>query len=321
MPTDFGYTGQRSEGYINLLDYHARYYSARLGRFVSADSIIPNPAKAVSFDRFAYADANPLRFKDPSGHKLYCFDGQCFDTLEQVFSSAVTTVNLATSVDDNYWDPINDIGAQYLYNSEKTGIPTGHGNLCGDLALSMIYETWSGQSNTLGLVFKSSPKHGKLARGWNQGTNAYQLGQQFAAVFPAGWRANVYCYQYEYWFEGGYSNANADPQMLSESPYDTGISLGDRGEDYIRRMMTRMLYYGHYVIAGVSQDVHNNARLDPSGVGHWVVVTAIVGDLVHVNNPFTNGHQVYTWDAFYALFGFWLLELLPPPPADAPIPE
>jgi RHS repeat-associated protein len=63
-----GYTAQRSEGYINLLDYNARYYSAHLGRFISADSIIPNPAKAVSFDRFSYVDANPLKHRDPSGH-------------------------------------------------------------------------------------------------------------------------------------------------------------------------------------------------------------------------------------------------------------
>jgi RHS repeat-associated protein len=77
MPTDFGYTGQRSDSYINLLDYNARYYSARLGRFVSADSVIPNPGKAVSLDRFAYADANPLRYRDPSGHEICTDDGNC----------------------------------------------------------------------------------------------------------------------------------------------------------------------------------------------------------------------------------------------------
>jgi len=41
--TDFGFTGQRSERGFGLLDYRARYYSPRLGRFVSADSLVPQP--------------------------------------------------------------------------------------------------------------------------------------------------------------------------------------------------------------------------------------------------------------------------------------
>jgi len=40
--TDFGFTGQRLDGF-GLMDYNARYYSSTLGRFVSPDSIIPQP--------------------------------------------------------------------------------------------------------------------------------------------------------------------------------------------------------------------------------------------------------------------------------------
>ena len=42
MPTDFGYTGQRADGF-GLMDYNARFYSPHLGRFVSADTVVPNP--------------------------------------------------------------------------------------------------------------------------------------------------------------------------------------------------------------------------------------------------------------------------------------
>ena len=41
LPTDFTFTGQRGEAAFGLLDYHARWYSPRLGRFVSADTIAP----------------------------------------------------------------------------------------------------------------------------------------------------------------------------------------------------------------------------------------------------------------------------------------
>jgi len=54
------------------MDYNARYYSARLGRFVSPDTIIPNPAASQTFNRFAYAYNNPVRYNDPSGHCPSC---------------------------------------------------------------------------------------------------------------------------------------------------------------------------------------------------------------------------------------------------------
>jgi RHS repeat-associated protein len=61
MPTDFGYTGQRADSF-GLMDYNARFYSPHLGRFVSADLIVPNPASAKSFDRYSYVAGNPVRW-------------------------------------------------------------------------------------------------------------------------------------------------------------------------------------------------------------------------------------------------------------------
>jgi RHS repeat-associated protein len=39
--TDFGYTGQRNNTYIKLIDYGARWYSLSLGRFTQPDTLIP----------------------------------------------------------------------------------------------------------------------------------------------------------------------------------------------------------------------------------------------------------------------------------------
>jgi RHS repeat-associated protein len=66
--TDFGFTSQRNERGFGLMDYNARYYDPYLGRFISADTIVPNPANPIDFNRYAYAAGNPLRFTDPSGH-------------------------------------------------------------------------------------------------------------------------------------------------------------------------------------------------------------------------------------------------------------
>jgi RHS repeat-associated protein len=60
--------GQRLEGSVGLYDYNARYYSPLFGRFLSPDSIVPNPANPQDFNRYAYVRNNPLRYTDPSGH-------------------------------------------------------------------------------------------------------------------------------------------------------------------------------------------------------------------------------------------------------------
>jgi hypothetical protein len=53
---------------MGLLDYHARWYDPGLARFISADSIVPNPGSSMSWDKFVYVNGNPLSFIDPTGH-------------------------------------------------------------------------------------------------------------------------------------------------------------------------------------------------------------------------------------------------------------
>jgi len=45
-----------------------RWYDAQLGRWISADTIVPDPANPQSLNRFAYVYNNPLRYTDPTGH-------------------------------------------------------------------------------------------------------------------------------------------------------------------------------------------------------------------------------------------------------------
>ncbi len=46
-PTDFGFTGQRLDDSTGLMYYRARYYAAGLGRFVSADTMVPGAASGA----------------------------------------------------------------------------------------------------------------------------------------------------------------------------------------------------------------------------------------------------------------------------------
>ncbi len=70
------FTGQYHEASLSggegLSFYNARWYDPKLGSFLSADSIVPAPLDPQSFNRYAYAGGNPLRFSDPSGHMKLC---------------------------------------------------------------------------------------------------------------------------------------------------------------------------------------------------------------------------------------------------------
>jgi len=67
-PTSQRYTGQREESSLGLYWYASRWYSASLSRFVSPDSIIPQPGNPQAWDRYSYVFSNPVRYTDPSGH-------------------------------------------------------------------------------------------------------------------------------------------------------------------------------------------------------------------------------------------------------------
>ena len=50
-------------------NYNCRWtLLASLGRFVSADTIIPDPTTPGDFNRYTYVRNNPLGYVDPGGH-------------------------------------------------------------------------------------------------------------------------------------------------------------------------------------------------------------------------------------------------------------
>jgi len=53
---------------LGLIYMNARYYMPEIGRFISPDTIVPEPGNPQSFNRYAYALNNPIKYNDPSGH-------------------------------------------------------------------------------------------------------------------------------------------------------------------------------------------------------------------------------------------------------------
>ena len=62
-----GYTGKPHDDDTGLSYYGARYYSPSIGRFISPDPHPVDIKMPISFNRYAYANDNPYRYKDKDG--------------------------------------------------------------------------------------------------------------------------------------------------------------------------------------------------------------------------------------------------------------
>ncbi|HKJ40237.1 MAG TPA: C39 family peptidase, partial [Anaerolineales bacterium] len=223
-------------------------------------------------------------------------------TPQQPGDGILFNIKLATSIPQN---PTGTRAAEYLFDDPL--IPSTHRNLCGDISLSMIYETATGKQNTLGHIYQGSKGTTRKPTG---GSNGYQFAQQFANSFPPGWKAHSYFLSYVYYFEAG------NPRHTKDSPGALPISLTSKSADEIKEMIRKMLTDNTFVIAGASQSTRMEgpgaARLNPRGVGHWVVVTGVSDQYVYINNSFMNRREIYTWGEFMESFGYWILQIFPP---------
>ena len=91
--TNHGFTGHRHNNTgannLGLIYMNARYYLPEIGRFISPDSIVPEPANPQSYNRFAYAGNRPINFTDPTGHKECGSQSDCGNPLSRWQSAIV----------------------------------------------------------------------------------------------------------------------------------------------------------------------------------------------------------------------------------------
>jgi hypothetical protein len=89
---------------VGLLYYQARFYVPGIGRFASADTLVPNPANPQGWNRYSYVNNQPLVYNDPTGHWL-----------ESAWDALNVRMGIASFVDNvkqgNYgWAAVDAIG-------------------------------------------------------------------------------------------------------------------------------------------------------------------------------------------------------------------
>jgi RHS repeat-associated protein len=68
LPTDFGFTGQRHDGYIKLVQMGVRWYDPETGSWASPDITVPQLGNPQALNRYTFVYNNPLRYIDPFGY-------------------------------------------------------------------------------------------------------------------------------------------------------------------------------------------------------------------------------------------------------------
>ena len=135
-PVAIGFTGHDSELVAGLIDMRARYYDPRLGRFQSADTLIPNPSRGLDWNRYAYVRNNPLRYIDPSGHAAVPHQDPPDDEISVSGHSGNSGDSGCFSTLDALWCDANSRWADYadsVYNTASVvgiegEVRTGAGN-------------------------------------------------------------------------------------------------------------------------------------------------------------------------------------------------
>jgi RHS repeat-associated protein len=175
--TNYGFTGQYSDSYINLLWYNSRHYDPELGRFIQPDSIVPLASQGTqAYDRYGYVNNNPVRYSDPTGHCI-------FDPVEAILCGAIayTAITLYSSVKILTAQPDGN-NASNIWELMKLGVEQAdHANITGE-GLQSLQEDKSLQSAQERLLIQitGKPEYGK------QAYTLKDLSDKFTANGPSG---------------------------------------------------------------------------------------------------------------------------------------
>jgi hypothetical protein len=144
-----------------LYNYDARLYDPVVGRFISADSVVPNVYDPQSLNRYAYCVNNPLIYTDPSGHhnQEYGDDMGGFEGLGIGNPGSYGGSNDPTS-DSNANNGSGDTSTQIGYGWGYWGADK-ESTLVGDVVKFEWTDVW-GRHHVMVKPLKSSPKRSSI---------------------------------------------------------------------------------------------------------------------------------------------------------------
>ncbi|MBL4868565.1 MAG: RHS repeat-associated core domain-containing protein, partial [Pseudomonadales bacterium] len=159
-----GFTSHESIEEVGLINMNARLYDPVIGRFVSADSIVPDPYTPLDYNRYAYVRGNPVVIRDPTGHNPLVLAGLFFA--------------VAHYGDNPGWQMASSLILQLVLMDPTTGFFAGKGIQAGmvragasSLTVSFLKTGTIGKKSieSAGLAVLSAGVAHSIGHGWING--------------------------------------------------------------------------------------------------------------------------------------------------------
>ncbi|RCS28551.1 RHS repeat-associated core domain-containing protein, partial [Rhodanobacter denitrificans] len=126
-PNGPGYTGHVNDPDTGFVYMQARYYDPAVGRFISTDPVGPGVGNAFNFNRYGYANNNPIVNMDPDGRctgSLFCDTGPSSKLPGVVGSGYTTFVNPSGS--EGGGGSVNRVAAAIRGNAQNSSKTPTH---------------------------------------------------------------------------------------------------------------------------------------------------------------------------------------------------
>jgi RHS repeat-associated protein len=130
-PTGIGFTGHVNDADTGLVYMQQRYYEPIAGRFLSVDPVTTDFKTGAQFNRYAYVNNNPYKFKDP--------DGRILETAWDAASLALSISQFVSqpSVGNAVGVAVDAIAAAVPFVPGGVGIARAAGNAAGSAATAV----------------------------------------------------------------------------------------------------------------------------------------------------------------------------------------
>lgn len=176
-----GFTGKETVQDMNLVNMNARYYAPTMGRFMAFDPAPPTVANVFSFNRYAYANDNPLVYIDPTGLTSTGIGGWFHDITHGVGSFGSGLIHEFTGLSLGYDHKHRDAYENGRAAAQNAmAMPFGHGVEMAGMGIGMAIKGVGGlieTAETASMIEKNVAGQVNAARGSTE-VSAYSYGSK-----------------------------------------------------------------------------------------------------------------------------------------------
>jgi choice-of-anchor A domain-containing protein/RHS repeat-associated protein len=255
------FTGEQFDAGLNQYYLRARYYDQSVGRFTSMDTWMGNNNDPITLHKYAYGNADPSTFVDPSGNNSILEMMQTTNTLARMSALSVARVGLpgVTAANDALWS------TAVVSSSGLGSLGTAGLGLISSLALTASSKNEDKLVGTPMIVFGLEfPGHAGHIYDAQMGTGSNSMPTPFALNYSTGhgrgWlQSTLEC-------DKEARAKVSGPRACDEYPFDKSTQGGEA--NYARLGVSlRLLDTGESSrTGGFLSSFYSAARLSPDGV-------------------------------------------------------